>query len=89
MRDLYDTLNLRSKLESGQAILELRDAGPEHIGQYGDLLRSQTFNIRLSVNDHKICVAHRMLRNDGSVTEPDPKYIHIDELKLYLDPDTT
>lgn len=87
MQDLYRTLNLRSKLDSGQAMLELRSTGPVHVGEHGDLLRSQIFNIKLSANDYRICVAHRMLKNDGSATEPDPKYFHIDELKLYLDPD--
>lgn len=86
MRDLYRVLNLREKLESGQAVLETRWTAPNyHTGVYGDVVKSQTVDIKLTVNGYRICVAHRMLKQDGSLpTEPDPKYIHVDELKFRL-----
>ena len=88
MQDMYRVLNLRSKLESGQAVLERRKLGDLHIAEYGDEVRSETLNIKLAINNYRICVAHRYLKPDGSPhTEPDPKHIHVDELKLYFDPE--
>jgi hypothetical protein len=86
MRDLYWALNLKDKLESGQAILEPRGkiALDYHTGIYGDPIKSQLVNIKLSVNGYRICVAHRMLIEGSSPTEPDPKYFQIDELKIRL-----
>ena len=88
MQEMYRVLNLRSKLESGQAVLEARWTAPNyHTGIYGDVVKSQTVNIRLSVNGYRICVSHRMLKQDGSLpTEPDPKYIPVAELTPPLRP---
>ena len=81
MRDLYRVLNLRDKLESGQAVLEVRPTrGKFHIGEFGDVLRTQMVNITIVLNGYTICVAHRMVNIDGEpLTEPDPKFIRIDE----------
>ena len=86
MRDLYRVLNLRDKLESGQAILEPRGKSVlnYHTGIYGDEINSQMVNITLTANGYRICVAHRMLIEGAPPTEPDPKYIQIDELRLRL-----
>lgn len=86
MRDLYRVLSLRDKLATGQAILEpLGKSTPDyHTGDYGDRVKSQMVNITLSVNGYRICVAHRMLIDGKPPTEPDPKYIRIDELILRL-----
>lgn len=84
IRDLYHALDLSGKLESGQAILESRYIQRDfHTGIYGDEVKTEMLNIRLASNGFKICVAHRTLKKDGSpATEPDPKYIRIDELEL-------
>lgn len=90
MRDIYHALNLRSKLTDGQAFLEQKSiASDSHKGKYGDEVRTQIVNIKLASNGYRICLAHRYLKEeDGSpLTEPDPKYIHVDELKLYFDPE--
>ena len=86
MRDLYRVVNLRDKLASGQAILEPRgkSALNYHTGDYGDSVKGQMVNITLSVNGYRICIAHRMLSAGKPPTEPDPKYIQIDELRLRL-----
>ena len=40
-------------------------------------------DIRLTVNDFLICVAHRFVDDTGrELTQPDPKRIEIDELAL-------
>ena len=86
MRDLYRALNLRDKLATGQAILEPRgqSALNYHTGDYGDRVKGQMVNITLSVNGYRICIAHRMLLAGKPPTEPDPKYIQIDDLRLRL-----
>ena len=85
MRDLYGVLNLRDKLKSGQVILEPRPTRINyHTGTYGDEVTSQMVDIKLSANGYRIGVAHRMLIDGSPPTEPDPKYIEIDELKIRL-----
>lgn len=38
-------------------------------------------NIRLTINDYLICIAHRYAIPGGrAVTGPDPKYIRLDQL---------
>ena len=87
MQDLYRVLNLMDKLKSGQAILEPRPTKINyHTGTYGDQITSQIVDIKLSTNGYRICVAHRMLIDGSPPTEPDPKYIHIDQLKIRFSP---
>ncbi len=71
--ELYRILDLRYKLGNGQAYEEIRS-----VTRRG----SRMVNIRLTVNDYLICIAHRFLRPDDLVTGPDPKYFHIDDLRI-------
>ena len=71
--ELYRVLDIRSKLRNGQAYEENR-----RVMRSG----SRMVNIRLTVNDYLICIAHRFLGPDGLVTGPDPKYFHIDNLRI-------
>ena len=42
--------------------------------------RSRIIYIRLTVNDHLLCVAHHYVSASGEyLTEPDPKAIYIDD----------
>lgn len=71
--ELYRILDLRNKLGNGQAYEEIR-----RVMRRG----SRIVNIKLTVNDYLICVAHRYLREDGVLKEPDPKYFQIDDLRI-------
>ena len=88
MRYIYRVLNLSEKLENGQADLIVRPTKHKlHIGDYGDLVRTQILDIKIASNGYTICVAHRMVDVNGEpLTEPDPKFIHIDDLELRKKP---
>ena len=83
-RDLYRALNLRAKLNNGQAYLQVRRTSKNHPGgDFPNDVRSKIVDIRLTVNDYRICVAHRYVHLDGrEYLEPDPKSIRIDALEL-------
>ena len=69
------------------AYLVERRAGRPHPGDYGDIVRSQMVEIKLTINDYCICMAHRMVDLDGmAISEPDPKYFYIDDLRIYQHP---
>jgi len=82
--DLYRVLNLSDKLNNGQAYVEVRrTSGRPPQGNFPVGTRSQMVDIRLTINDYRICVAHRyVLRTGEQVTGPDPKYIRIDDLVI-------
>ena len=71
--ELYRILDLRYKLRNGQAYEETK-----RIMKRGSMM----VNIRLTVNDYLICVAHRYLREDGVLKETDSKYFKIDTLRI-------
>ena len=83
-REIYGVLNLRDKIESGQAYLETRrNHRRQPDGDFPPGTRSEMVNIRLSINDFLICVAHRYITDQGrSYTQADPKRINIDDLSL-------
>ena len=85
-REVYRVLNLRDKLETGQAYIEVRHTHPHQPdGDFPAGTRGQIPNLKLAVNDFRICVAHRfvvVLDNFRPLGQPDPKRIDIDELSL-------
>ena len=81
--ELYRTLNLRIKLNEGQAYLESRQTSSKPPpGDFPEDARSQMVNIKLTVNDYLICIAHQYVRPNGPLTGPDPKYFQIDDLRI-------
>ena len=38
--------------------------------------------IRLAINDHLLCRAHRYILGNREITGPDPKYFRIDNLRM-------
>ena len=68
--EIYRALNLREKLRTNQAYLTVRQVSKRDP-------RSQMVEIRLSVNDYMICLAHRF-----GLSGPDPKRFDIDDLSL-------
>lgn len=38
--------------------------------------------IRLTINDHLLCKAHRYVLGSRQITGPDPKYFLIDDLEI-------
>ena len=87
-REIYRILDIREKLLSDQAYLKVRRQGNNQpAGDFPRETRSQLIEIRLSLNDHLLCVAHRYVLPSGSEwTQPDPKSIQIDELALIEEP---
>lgn len=81
--ELYAALHIREKLANGQAYIRVRRTSRPAPGRG---LRpgtvSQRIDIHLSVNDYRICMAHRYFHESGPVTGPDPKLIQIDDLIL-------
>ncbi len=72
-RELYQVLNLREKLRTGQAYLnEVRVSKHDP--------RSRMVQVRLTVNDYAICLAHQFGHSG-----PDPKRIDIDDLSYTQD----
>ena len=82
--ELYAILDLRNKLSSGQARINERRTSKQRPGREGEgQVRSQIVEIRLTVNEYLICLAHRMIdENDHPLTEPDPKSFRIDDLRI-------
>ena len=79
---MYRTLDIRRKLDSGQAYIEVRRimAGALR-GNFPPGTRSQMVNIRLTINNWLLCKAHHYVNADGSdYTEPDPKWIGVDDV---------
>ena len=81
--ELYRVLDLRNKLRNGQAYIRpFRTARNRPNGDLPADTRSQTVDILLTINDHRICRAHRYVRGSQEVTGPDPKYFQIDDLEI-------
>ena len=81
--ELYAVLDIRNKLANGQAYLKVMKSKPVAAGRgfpAGTL--SEVVNIYLTVNDYRICTAHRYSRGANPVTGPDPKLIQVDDLIL-------
>ena len=80
--ELYRVLDVRGKLENGQAYLRHKRlmTGPPK-GDWPPGTRGRMVDILLTVNDWKLCVANQFVDADGvELTEPDPKYIQIDDV---------
>ena len=80
--ELYRVLDVRRKLDTGQAYTEVRRtmAGPLR-GSFPPGTRSRMVRIRLRVNDWFLCYAHQYVNADGSDhTGPDPKWIRVDDV---------
>jgi len=80
--EIYNALDIKGKLASGQAYMRTAWTGTRQPrGNFPRGTRSRTVEIFLSVNDYFICMAHRYVGRHGiAITEPDPKYIHIDDV---------
>ena len=84
LRQLYRILDIRQKLDSGQAYVEVRRTmvRPPR-GNFPPGTRSRMINIRLTVNDWLLCKAHHYINADGTdYTEPDPKWIRVDDVEF-------
>ncbi len=79
---MYRILDIRRKLESGQAYLEEARVMSERIrGDFPPGTRSRMVRIRLTVNDWILCYAHQYANSAGiGVTGPDPKTIMVDDV---------
>ena len=80
--ELYRILDIRRKLESGQAYLEEARVmrGPSR-GNFPPGTRSRIVRIRLAINDWVLCYAHQYTNANGvGITRPDPKSIIIDDV---------
>ena len=76
-------LNVRRKLENGQAYLVPKRTGNQQpSGDFPPGTRSQMVEIRLTVNDHLLCRAHHYILGDREITGLDPKYFRIDDLRI-------
>ena len=80
--ELYDMLDVRGKLESGQAYIEEARvmSGPPR-GNFPPRTCSRMVRIKLAVNDWVLCYAHQYVSASGTaVTRPDPKWIRVDDV---------
>ena len=81
--ELYSVLDLRNKLATGQAyITPGRTSAHQPAGNFPPGTRGQMVEIRLTINDHLICLAHRHIRGLQEITGPDPKFFRIDDLEI-------
>ena len=80
--ELYRILDIRQKLESGQArIVESRVMSRSAGRHFPPGTRSRMVRIYLTVNDWLICYAHQYVSSTGTpITGPDPKWIGIDDV---------
>lgn len=81
--ELYAILDIRNKLRRGQAYIRPRRISKNQPrGDFPENTRSQTVDILLTVNDHRLCRAHRYIRGSQEITGPDPKFFQIDDLEI-------
>ena len=81
--ELYSVLDIRNKLENGQAYIRpYRTGNQQPEGDFPRGTRGQMVEIRLTVNDHLLCRAHRYILGNREITGPDPKYFRIDNLRI-------
>ena len=80
--ELYRILDIRRKLESGQAYLEeTRVMSGRISGNFQPGTRSRMVRIRLTINDWVLCYAHQYANSAGiGITGPDPKAIMVDDV---------
>ena len=81
---MYAILDIRRKLENGQAYLEvIRDMSGRSPRGFPPGARSRMVVIRLTINNFAICYAHQYVSASGiPITRPDPKWIRVDDLIL-------
>ena len=82
-RELYRALDIRAKLANGQLYRQTyrESSGPPPYGNFPPGVRSRMIYIKLAVNDWVLCLAHHYVNADGSdYTEPDPKWIRVDDV---------
>lgn len=83
-REIYRALDIKRKIENGQVYMRTRrlHKGPPS-GDFPEGTRSRLVEIYLTENDWYLCLAQHYIRPDGTDhTEPDPKYLRIDNLIL-------
>ncbi len=82
MREFYRILDIRGKVARGQAFSEVRGTmSASGKGNFPPETHSQMVNIKLTVNDWLLCIAHQYVNADGSdYTGPDPKWIRVDDV---------
>ncbi len=80
--ELYDILEVRTKLQTGQAYVEVaRKMSGQPRSGFPAGTRSRMVRIRLTVNDWLLCYAHQYVSASGAaITGPDPKWIRIDDV---------
>ena len=81
--EFYTILDLRNKLATGVAYITIQRTGNQQAsGNFPPGTRSQMVEIRLAINDHLLCRAHRYVLGNREITGPDPKYFRIDNLRI-------
>ena len=81
--ELYAVLDIRNKLENGQAYIQpYRTGNQQPNGDFPIGTRGQMVEIRLAINGHLLCRAHRYILGNREITGPDPKYFRIDNLRM-------
>ena len=76
-------MNVRAKLASDQLYTQIyhESQNPPPSGNFPLGVRSRMIHIKLTVNDWVLCLAHHYVNPDGSdYTEPDPKWIRVDDV---------
>ena len=80
---MYRVLDIRNKLRTGLVYMRpSRTNNRQPSGKFPEGTRSQMVEIRLSINDHLLCRAHRYVQGSRQITGPDPKYFQIDDLEI-------
>ena len=80
--ELYRILDIRRKLELGQArVEEARVMAGSAAPSFPPGTRSRMVRIWLTVNDWFLCYAHQYVSVTGNATtRPDPKWIAVDDI---------